>query len=60
VKAEESTEAIQWALRCPTGLGFDDILEIRALTAEDDVPPRLRELVEAAAPIWSAQFWKKG
>ena len=51
-------EAIEWALRCPTGLGFDDVLEIRALTAEADVPPALVELVKAAAPTWSAQFWK--
>jgi hypothetical protein len=51
-------EAIQWALRCPTGLGFDDVLEIRALTGESDVPPRLLELLKAAAPMWSASFVK--
>ena len=28
-------EAIQWALRAPTGLGTDDILEIRQLTGAD-------------------------
>jgi hypothetical protein len=33
-------DAIAWALRCPSGLGFDDVLEIRALTGEDDVPRR--------------------
>ena len=51
-------EAIQWALRCPSGLGFDDVLEIRALTGESDVPPRLLELLKAAAPTWSASFAK--
>ena len=30
-------EAIGWALKCPTGLGFDDVLEIRALTGEADL-----------------------
>ena len=49
-------EAIEWALRCPTGLGFDDVLEIRQLTGEDDVPPQLLDLVKRAAPTWSATF----
>lgn len=51
-------EAIEWALRCPSGLGFDDVLEIRPLTAEADIPPNLRELIKTAAPTWSASFWK--
>ncbi len=51
-------EAIEWALRCPTGLGFDDVLDIRALTGEEDIPPRLVELLKAAAPTWSASFSK--
>lgn len=49
-------EAIGWAMRCPTGLGFDDVLEIRQLTGEDDLPPQLLELVKRAAPTWSATF----
>jgi hypothetical protein len=49
-------EAIEWAMRCPTGLGFDDVLEIRQLTGEDDVPPQLLDLVKRAAPTWSATF----
>ena len=49
-------EAIGWAMRCPTGLGFDDVLEIRQLTGEEDVPPHLLELVKRAAPTWSATF----
>jgi hypothetical protein len=49
-------DAIAWALRCPTGLGFDDVLEIRALTGEDDVPPQVLELLRKAAPTWSATF----
>ena len=52
-------DAIAWALKCPTGLGFDDVLEIRALTGEADLPPGLIELVKKAAPNWSRAFTKK-
>jgi len=51
-------EAIAWALRCPSGLGFDDVLEIRPLTSEADVPPHLLDLTRKAAPAWSASFSK--
>jgi hypothetical protein len=53
-------EALDWALRCPTGLGFDDVLEIRQLTGEEDVPPQLLDLVKRAAPMWSATFVRGG
>jgi hypothetical protein len=56
VKSRE--EAIEWALRCPSGLGFDDVLEIRPLTGESDLPPNLVELIKRAAPTWSASFRK--
>ena len=52
-------EAIGWALKCPTGLGFDDVLEIRALTGEADLPAQLVELVRKAAPGWSRAFTKE-
>lgn len=52
-------EAIAWALRAPTGLGFDDVMEIRPLTSEEDVPPNLLELVKKAAPTWSTTFQRK-
>jgi hypothetical protein len=52
-------EAIAWTLRAPTGLGFDDVMEIRPLTSEEDVPPALVELVKKAAPTWSATFQRK-
>jgi hypothetical protein len=58
VDVKSLEEAIEWALRCPSGLGFDDVLEIRPLTAEADIPPNLRELVKTAAPTWSESFWK--
>jgi len=53
-------EAIEWAVRCPTGLGFDDVLEIRQLTGEDDLTPQLLDLVKRAAPTWSAAFVRGG
>ena len=49
--------AVSWALRCPTGLGSDDILEIRQLTGEGDVPPEILEIIKRAAPNWS-KTWK--
>jgi hypothetical protein len=59
IEVASQEEAVQWALKCPTGLGFDDVLEIRALTGEDDIPPRLLELVWAAAPTWTATFARR-
>jgi hypothetical protein len=59
IEVDSQEEAIAWALRCPTGLGFDDVLEIRALTGESDIPPNLLELVRRAAPTWSTTFSKK-
>jgi hypothetical protein len=52
-------EAKAWALRCPTGLGSDDILEIRQLTGSEDVPPEMLELTKRVAPNWSATWVKK-
>jgi hypothetical protein len=51
-------EAIAWALRCPTGLGFDDVLELHQLTGEADIPKDLVDLIVAAAPTWS-ESWSK-
>jgi len=52
-------EAKRWALRCPTGLGSDDVLEIRQLTGSEDVPPAMLDLVASVAPNWSATWIKK-
>lgn len=51
-------DAIHWALRAPSGLGTDDILEIRQLTCSDDLPADLLRLIEEAAPTWSADTWQ--
>jgi hypothetical protein len=54
VDVDSLDEAISWALRCPTGLGFDNVLEIRALTAMTDIPSELLELARKVAPAWTA------
>ena len=51
-------EAIAWALRAPSGLGFDDVLEIRPLTGSSDLPPEMVELIRTAAPEWTAALWR--
>lgn len=51
-------EAIQWALRAPSGMGSDDILEIRQLTGAGDIPPELLKLIHSAAPNWSKSVWQ--
>lgn len=51
-------EAISWALRAPSGLGSDDVLEVRQLTGAGDVPPEVLEIIKAAAPTWSASVWQ--
>jgi hypothetical protein len=51
-------EAIQWALRAPSGLGTDDILDVRQLTGPRDLPPEILQLITEAAPTWSAAAWQ--
>jgi hypothetical protein len=51
-------EAIQWALRAPSGLGTDDVLEIRQLTGAGDIPPEILKIINSAAPTWSAAVWQ--
>ncbi|RYE01967.1 MAG: dehydrogenase [Sphingobacteriales bacterium] len=51
-------EAIQWALRAPSGLGSDDILQVRQLTGSADLPPEILQLITEAAPTWSAAAWQ--
>jgi hypothetical protein len=51
-------EAISWALRAPSGLGADDVLEVRQLTGAGDIPPQMLDIIRAAAPTWSASVWE--
>ena len=56
IEVKSKEEAIEWALRCPVGLGIDDVLTIHQMTELSDVPPRLREIIAEVAPTWSASF----
>jgi hypothetical protein len=51
-------EAIAWALRCPVGMGIDDVLEIYQMTGEGDLPQTIVDAIAAAAPTWSQAFLK--
>lgn len=52
-------EAVQWALRAPSGFGADDVLEVRQLTGPADLPPEILQLMAEAAPSWSAAGWRR-
>ena len=56
VEVDSLDEAVKWALRCPVGLGFDDVLQILPLTSEADLPPEIVALIQRAAPTWSRTF----
>jgi hypothetical protein len=58
IEVESLDEAIRWALRAPSGMGTDDVLEIRQLTGAGDLPPEVLAIIQAAAPTWSAQVWQ--
>lgn len=58
VEVSSLEEAIQWALRAPSGFGSDDILEIRQLTGSGDLPAEILKLITEAAPTWSASAWQ--
>ena len=58
VEVNSLDEAIQWALRAPSGFGSDDILEVRQLTGSGDLPPEILQLITESAPTWSASAWQ--
>lgn len=58
IEVKSFDEAIQWALRAPSGFGKDDILEVRQLTGAEDLPPEILQLITEAAPTWSASAWQ--
>jgi hypothetical protein len=51
--------AIQWALRCPVGLGSADVLTIHPMTEPSDIPPQYLDVIRKAAPTWSEAFRAK-
>jgi len=56
IEVKSREEAIEWALRCPTGLGTADLLTIHPMTEESDIPADLVKLIREAAPEWSATW----
>jgi hypothetical protein len=60
IEVKSREEAIQWALRCPVGLGSAEVLTIHQMTELSDIPPEFRKLVLEAAPTWSASVSKRG
>jgi hypothetical protein len=58
IDVKSKAEAIEWALRCPINPASDEVIEIRQLTGEADIPAELVALCIAAAPRWS-ESWRK-
>jgi hypothetical protein len=58
VEVASLEEAIGWALRAPSGMGTDDVLEVRQLTGAGDIPPEILKIIESAAPTWSRSVWQ--
>ncbi|MCW5889525.1 MAG: dehydrogenase [bacterium] len=56
VDVDSLDEAIAWALRCPVGMGTDDVLDVRPLTGASDIPPEVMRIIREAAPTWSASM----
>lgn len=56
IEVESLDQAIQWALRAPSGLGADDILDVRQLTGSGDLPAEILQLITEAAPTWSSAW----
>lgn len=58
IEVASRDEAITWAMRCPVGMGSDDVLTIHQMTGAEDIPPEIMKIIRAAAPTWSASFEK--
>jgi len=56
IEVKSLEEAVGWALRCPTGLGTDEVLTIHKMTEASDLPPELLKIIVEAAPTWSAAW----
>jgi hypothetical protein len=56
IEVKSREEAVEWAMRCPIGRGHE-VLEIRQLTAPEDLPVELRRKIAEVAPTWSSLLW---
>jgi hypothetical protein len=52
VEVASLDEAIEWARRCPLGLGTDNDLQIHPMTTMEDLPPEMVKLISDTAPNW--------
>ncbi|WP_434041081.1 MULTISPECIES: YciI family protein [Sorangium] len=58
IEVSSKEEAVEWALRCPVGLGSAEVLTIHQMTELSDIPPHLRDILLDVAPTWCASFSK--
>lgn len=56
VDVKDLDDAIAWAMKAPTGFGFDDVLTIHPMTEAADIPPDLLAIIKRVAPMWSETF----
>lgn len=59
IEVESREEAIAWAMRCPIGLGIDDVLTLHQMTDAADIPPEIMQIIKQAAPTWCASLEKQ-
>jgi hypothetical protein len=59
IEVKSREEAIEWAMRCPVGLGFDDVLTLHQMTDASDIPPEIMAIIAEAAPTWCASLAKR-
>jgi len=57
IEVKTKEEAIEWAMRHPTGAS-DEVLELRQLTELGDLPERVRRMIAETAPTWSSSLWR--
>ncbi len=57
LRVNSREEAVEWAMKYPPGPSELEVLEIRQLTDEGDLPPELVARVRKIAPTWAAT-WK--
>jgi hypothetical protein len=58
ITAQAATDDLKPGTKASSGLGTDDVLEIRQLTGAGDIPPEVLEIIRSAAPTWSASVWQ--
>ena len=47
IEVKSREEAIEWALRCPVGLGIDVVLTLHQMTDAADIPAEIMQIITA-------------